>query len=179
MSFTLLLIFGFLFGIIFGVLVQRSGFCIAVGLGEIFMGKGKRIMRMVLIIIAISSIGFLITGYISPDLGLKPIGQIRGYGFFNIVSGILFGAGIFLNGGCILGTLRQIGEGNLNFVIILISFIPGMALVVYILDPILEDGYFIEKILLNQLFPVSAAWISATLAILSIILLTLIRKVQK
>jgi uncharacterized membrane protein YedE/YeeE len=89
----------------------------------------------------ITSIGFVLSGYLSADLGLKAVGQIRGYGFYNILAGIFFGTGILLNGGCILGTLRQIGEGNMTFIIILLSFIPGMALVVFGINPVLDTYY--------------------------------------
>jgi uncharacterized membrane protein YedE/YeeE len=64
---------------------------------------------------------------------------------------MIFGAGIFLCGGCILGTLRQLGEGNLVFLVVLVSFIPGMALTVYVLDPALEDYYHVQKVLIPQL----------------------------
>lgn len=175
MSFTLLLIIGVAFGIGFGFFVQRAGFCIAAGLGEMFAGKGKRIFRLLLVVFIITSIGFLISGYISPDLGLKTIGHIRGLGFYNILSGLFFGAGIILCGGCILGTLRQIGEGNLIFVITLISFIPGMALVIYVLNPLLEKGYFIsnsqgvqvKNISLPGLLGVNPAWVTAVLVLLA------------
>ncbi len=139
---------GLVFGIGFGFFVQRAGLCFAHGLGEIFVGRGKRIARMFVVIFAITAAGFLISGYLNPQLGLKPIGQIRGYGFFNVVSGILFGAGIFINGGCILGTLRQLGEGNMTFLIVLLSFIPGMALVVYGIDPLLAGNYDIKSALI-------------------------------
>jgi len=158
MSFTALVAVGFLFGIGFGYFVQRSGFCLAHGLGEIFIGKGKRISRMFAVI-------FIITGFISPQLGLKTIGEIRGSGFYNLISGMFFGGGIFLCGGCILGTLRRIGEGNMTFLIVFISFIPGMALVVYGLNPLLEANYHVEKMLLPELLGVAAPFVTAVLIV--------------
>ncbi len=162
-----MLIVAFLFGIGFGYLVQRAGLCFAHGLGEIFIGKGKRICRMFVVIFVITCLGFWLSSIILADgsifgaikLGLKPIGHIRGYGFYNLAAGMLFGAGIALNGGCILGTLRQIGEGNLTFLVVFVSFIPGMALVVYKLDPLLKDGYFIQKIVLPKLFGAPAGYV--------------------
>ena len=74
--------------------------------------------------------------------------------------GVIVGAGIFLCGGCILGTLRQMGVGNMTFLIVLISFIPGMALVVYGLNPLLQDGYNVQKAVLPDLLRVSAPWIA-------------------
>lgn len=169
MNFGILALIGLFFGIGFGYFVQRAGLCFAHGLGEIFMGMGKRICRFFIIIFVITSAGFLLSGYVSPELGLKPIGQIRGHGFFNLLAGILFGAGIFLNGGCILGTLRQMGEGNMIYLIVFISFIPGMALVVHVINPILQDGYNVQNALLPNLFGASAPWITGILIILSLI----------
>lgn len=167
MSFPVLAIIGFLFGVGFGYFVQRAGLCYAHGLAEIYMGKGKRIFRIFTIMFIITALGFLLSGYLFPKsgLGLKVVGQIRGEGFFNILSGLLFGAGILLNGGCVLGTLRQIGEGNMTFLVVLISFIPGMALVAYWLDPLLKNGYNIRQLLLPQLLGVPPFYVTGILAL--------------
>ena len=53
MSTPVFLLVGFLFGIGFGYFVQRAGLCFAHGLGEIYMGKGRRILRMFFIIFVI------------------------------------------------------------------------------------------------------------------------------
>ncbi|MBN1824636.1 MAG: YeeE/YedE family protein [Candidatus Eisenbacteria bacterium] len=168
MSTPLFLALGFLFGIGFGFFVQRAGFCVAHGLGEIFIGRAKRFTRLFLIVFAITSVGFLLSGRVNPALGLKTIGQIRGAGFYNILSGILFGMGILMTGGCILGTLRQLGEGNLNFLVVLASFAPGMALVVYGLNPLLEKGYNVQSLLLPDLLGVPAAYVTAALVVIAV-----------
>ncbi len=171
-----MLIIGFLFGIGFGFFVQRAGLCFAHGLGEIFIGRGKRIIRLFLVIFIISSIGFLLSGYISPSLGLKPIGQLRGYGFYNVLSGMLFGGGILLCGGCILGTLRQMGEGNMLFLVVFVSFIPGMALVVNVLNPLLEKGYNINNVLLDKIIMLPAPCITGIMVTGAIIWLFSLRR---
>lgn len=148
---TIKIIEAIVFGIGFGYFAQKSGLCFANGLGEIFTGRGKRIYKLTLIIFIISSLGFVLSKYINNNLGLKVIGEIRGYGFYNIIGGIFFGAGIFLCGGCIIGSLRQLGEGNMNFIITIISFIPGMALTVYVLNPLLANGYDVKKVLVSDL----------------------------
>lgn len=164
-----MLILGFLFGIGFGYFVQRAGLCFAHGLGEIFIGMGKRISKLFIAIFVITAIGFMASKYVDPSLGLKPIGQIRGAGFYNVVSGMCFGAGILLTGGCILGTLRQIGEGNMLFVIVLLSFIPGMALVVYVLNPMLSAGYNVQNLLLPNLLGVPTAAVTIAAVILCLV----------
>jgi uncharacterized membrane protein YedE/YeeE len=178
MSLQILLI-GFLFGIGFGYCVQRAGLCFAHGLGEIYMGRGKRILRLFCVIFSITAIGFLLSAKVNPELGLKTIGQIRGYGFWNIISGIIFGAGILLNGGCILGTLRQIGEGNMLFLVVLISTIPGMALIVKIIDPFLTNSYATSNKLLSDLIPIPVEYIIYALVTLALMLfLNLLRNKQ-
>jgi len=176
MNFAALLFIGLLFGAGFGYFVQRAGLCFAHGMGEIFIGKGKRIIRLFLVIFILTSIGFLVSGYINPALGLKTIGQIRGYGFYNLLAGMFFGAGIFWNGGCILGTLRQMGEGNMHFLVAFISFTPGMALVVYLLNPILEHGYAVQNILLPGLLGVAAPFVTGVLVAGSAIWLYFVMK---
>ncbi len=174
-----MLLIGFLFGIGLGFFVQRAGLCLAHGLGEIFMGKGKRIFFYFLLIFVITGSGFLLSGVLDPSLGLKPVGEIRGYGFYNILSGIIFGAGIALNGGCVLGTLRQIGEGNLMFLVVLISFIPGMALVVFVLNPLLESGYQTQTTLLPELLGAPAVIVMGVFVLAALAGLKYIRSLKK
>lgn len=180
MSFHMMLIVGFLFGIGFGFFVQRSGLCFAVGLGEVFMGRGRRICRMFAVIFIITSLGFVLSSYINPQLGLKPIGQIRGYGLLNVLSGIFFGAGILLSGGCVLGTLRQIGEGNMLYLLVLLSTIPGMALIVYGFDPLIASKNNVAKVLVPEIFGAPALYVTASLVVLCILwLIWLLRDNRK
>lgn len=168
------LLISFLFGIGFGFFVQRAGLCFAHGLGEIFIGKPKRILRMFLVIFIITMLGFYLSSFINPDLGFRPIGQIRGYGFWNIISGILFGAGIMMNGGCILGTLRQFGEGNLLFLVVFLSFIPGMAIVEFFLKPLLKLNEGQTNFVLPSLLGQNTLAIVAVFAVLSFLGLWLV-----
>ncbi len=167
MSFTTLCVLGVLFGVGFGFATQRSGLCFAHGLGELFIGRGRRILRLFLVIFIITSLGFFLSGLWDPSLGLKPVGQIRGYGFWNLVSGLLFGAGIMIGGGCVLGTLRQIGEGHLLFVITFLSWIPGMALVTRVINPWLAPRDVTAAVLLPELLGVPAEYVVVALVLLA------------
>lgn len=169
MSLPVYLAIGFLFGIGFGFFAQRAGFCVAQGLVEFFTGAGTRFLRLLLVVFAITGAGFLVSSWINPDLGLKVVGQIRGGGFYNILSGVLFGVGIVMTGGCTLGILRRLGEGNLNYLVVLLSFIPGMALVTFVLNPLLDGGYNTQKILLPDLFGVPDALVTGVLFAASLV----------
>lgn len=174
-----LLAAAFLFGIGFGVCVHRAGICFAFGLGEIFVGKGKRIVRLFLAIFIVSATGFLLTGCFSEALGLKPVGEIRGYGFYNLLAGMLFGAGIFLCGGCILGSLRRLGEGDTMYLVVLISMIPGMALVVFVLNPLLSSRYSVQTPLIPELLGVPAVWVTGVLVLVAVFALLRLRPALK
>lgn len=173
---TTTLIIGFIFGIFFGYFVQRAGLCFSHGLAEIYMGKGKRILKLFFIIFIISTLGFSFSSMIDPSMGIKAVGQLRGYGFYNLISGIVFGMGILLCGGCILGTLRQLGEGNLFFLIVLISFIPGMALVVYVIDPLLQEGYQVNNLSISTILGTSPHVVSVVLALAALVGLFVVSK---
>ncbi|EKD27004.1 MAG: hypothetical protein ACD_79C00937G0003 [uncultured bacterium] len=157
----------FLFGIGFGFFVQRAGFCFAQGFASMFTGKSKRIMNMWFVILIITTLGFTY-------LGLKPVGEIRGYGFFNLLSGVIFGIGISISGGCILGSLRQLGEGNLFYLIVLLSMIPGMWLQTKVIDPILTLKYDVKKVVVPELFggsPYYVAFVVCAIAIIGLIII--------
>lgn len=171
MAFGTLLFLGFCFGIGFGFFAQRSGLCFAHGMAEIFIGRGKRFLKLALTIFALTAIGFLASGYWSQALGLKPVGELRGFGFYNLIAGICFGAGVFINGGCIIGTLRQIGEGSLVHIVSVLGFIPGMALVVYGLNPLLDPFYKTQKVLLPQIVGIPAPYVTGALVAVSALLL--------
>ena len=176
MSFPILALSFFVFGAALGFCVQRAGICFAHGFAELFVGRRFRMLRLTLVIIAITATGFYLSAYVSPQLGLKPVGAIRGYGFYNLLAGIIFGAGVLLNGGCILGTLRQIGEGNLHFLVALVCFAPGMALVVHVLNPMLEKGYATQKVLLPQLLGLPTATVTGLLVVSSLLWFSYLNK---
>ncbi len=165
------------FGIGFGVFIQRAGFCVTHGLLEIFTGRGTRIRKQLILIFIITSIGFGLSRFINPELGLKTIGHIRGYGFFNLLSGLIFGAGIVLSGGCILGSLRQLGEGKLMFFVMILSYIPGMFLVVKIIDPLLQANYDIKHAFVHNLLSMNALVIIMLINI--ILVIYFVRKLKR
>lgn len=168
---------GLLFGVGFGFFVQKAGLCFSHGLAEVYVGRPKRISRLFLTIFIITSLGFMLSGLYDPTLGLKAIGQLRGLGFYNVLSGMFFGAGILLSGGCILGTLRQLGEGNLSFLVVLLSFVPGMALVVYGINPLLKESYQVQNPLLPDVMAGIPPYVlTPVLALLAVVWLWQVNK---
>lgn len=132
------LILAFAFGLVFGVIVQRMSFCLSTDLAQAFAGNYRRILTWFAVIFIITGLGFQL-------LGAKAVGQLRGYGLYNILSGIIFGIGIILSGGCVIGTLRRIGEGFLHSIVVFLAWLPGAAFTVYFLNNVLGPTYHIPK----------------------------------
>lgn len=171
MSSGIILFFGFCFGIGFGFFAQRSGLCFAHGLGEIFIGKGKRFFKLFLTIFIITIIGFQLLIYLDPTLWQEAWQKtgvtVRGFGFYNILAGLLFGAGMFINGGCVIGTLRQIGEGSVVHIITILGMLPGLAFVAYILKPFLKPLYNAKKIFIQDVTGVSALYVTTVMVLIA------------
>jgi len=107
-----------LFGLAFGVVLERSGFCMTASFRDLFTSGGGRLARGAIVAIGVSMIGFAIlvaTGTRQPFV--LPVG------WHTLVGGALFGFGMVLAGGCATGTLFRIGEGNVQFMMALLGAI--------------------------------------------------------
>ncbi len=107
-----------LIGVAFGVIVQRSRLCFAGAFRDLIMSGDGRLMRALIIGLAITTVGFgMLMARFVPDPSfnvLPPGAHIQPVGFATVVGGVLFGIGMVLAGGCVSGTLWRMGEGYLN-----------------------------------------------------------------
>jgi uncharacterized protein len=111
---------GFIIGIVFGAVVQRTNFCTMGSISDlVLIGDGRR-FRAWLLAIAVAIIGtqmLYFAGlidigksiYLSPNLGW--LGAIIG--------GLMFGFGMTQAGGCASKTLVRLGGGNLKSLIVM------------------------------------------------------------
>lgn len=111
-----------LFGLAFGFVLQRAGFCFTASFRDLFTSGDGRLARGVVIAIAVAMLGFAILG----ATGLrKPL--VLPVGWHTLAGGYLFGVGMVIAGGCASGTLFRIGEGSVQFVFALLGGILGAA----------------------------------------------------
>jgi hypothetical protein len=112
-----------LFGLVFGFILQRSGFCMTASFRDLFTTGGGRLARGVIIAIAVAMLGFSIlvaTGLKQPFV--LPVG------WHTLVGGWLFGLGMVVAGGCATGTLFRVGEGSVQMMFALLGAILGASL---------------------------------------------------
>jgi uncharacterized membrane protein YedE/YeeE len=101
-----------LFGVVFGVVFQRSRFCLVRAFREPFMTGDAEHTRAAALALAVSMLGFAILKF--ADLKDKGDWVFPGAGVGALAGGTLFGVGMTLAGGCGAGSIWRAGEGQVK-----------------------------------------------------------------
>ncbi len=157
---------GALFGLAFGILIERGQICFTSAFRDLFL-VGRSIMAKAIIIgMAISSV---LTVIIISVYDLTPITQIAALSTF--VGGALFGLGIVMASGCETGMMYRLMEGQVLFLPVFAGNIIGATFLAYawdhlgVYDTLVKSGAKVN--LLESFGPVGA--ILATLAMLGLL----------
>ena len=103
-----------LFGLGYGIVIQRSKFCFASAFRDLFLFKRGELMRAVVVGLIIATIGFSIIMFATVGLekpidsikdGLPAHAKVNPVGIQTLIAGIIFGFGMVFSGGCASGTL--------------------------------------------------------------------------
>ncbi len=160
------------FGLAFGFVLQRSRFCFVSAISNYFLFRDRRLLVGILTGLFISTIGFAVIMHNQvphPSTGIPATAFVAPFGWHLVVAGLIFGLGMMLAGGCVLGTLYRIGEGAVASLTALLGIITGMG--------ILQHNWpwwwnnYISR-LPNVWLPAHIGWIAAVgLTLVSILLL--------
>lgn len=168
-----------LFGLAFGIILQRSRFCFTSAFRDPVILKVNTMANYVLLTLTISVIGIYIINFIYSIQGKELVGltAVYKFSFLTIVGAVLFGIGMVLASGCASGTLVRIGEGTKLQFISFIFFVLGSILgggLMGVISPIFNNSGV--KLFLPDMF----GWNVSLLIQLSLIgLLYLIFKKKK
>lgn len=160
-----------LFGLGFGVILQRSRFCFTAAFRDPIMTRTSSITNALLLSITIGSIGVVILNYIWNLHGkaLTGIDAVYPLSPLTIIGGILFGIGMVIASGCASGTLVRMGEGFklqwISFFFFLLGAIGGSGVMGY-LDP------FFAKMKVTVFLPEKIGWFGSLALQLILLLLT-------
>ena len=112
-----------LFGLAFGIILQRSRLCFVSAASEPFITNSTEQFRAILIGILTSSLGIVIIKYLSDGtLDLLGVSTIS---FPLILGGFLFGIGMILCGCCSAGMFIRLAEGYVIHIFTIICVIAG------------------------------------------------------
>ncbi|MCW5772840.1 MAG: YeeE/YedE family protein, partial [Rhodospirillaceae bacterium] len=119
MSSTLILaLSGFVIGLLFGAVVQRTNFCSMGAISDaVAMGDGRR-LRAWMLAVAVALIGtqaLLLSGFVAVGQSFYLGPRIAWIAMLG--GGLLFGFGMVLAGGCASRTVVRVGAGSLKSLI--------------------------------------------------------------
>ena len=109
-----------LFGAAFGMIFQRSRFCLVRAFREPFLSGNAEHTRAAALALIVCTLGFAILKF--TDLKDKSEWVFPSAGAGALVGGLLFGIGMTLAGGCGAGSIWRAGEGQLKLWIAIAGF---------------------------------------------------------
>ena len=116
-----------LFGLAFGVVFQRSRFCLVRAFREPFLTGDAEHTRAAALALVVSTLGFTILKF--TDLKDKSEWVFAAAGVGSLAGGLAFGIGMTLAGGCGAGSLWRAGEGQVKLWVAIACFALGVSLV--------------------------------------------------
>ena len=115
-----------LFGAAFGVVFQRSRFCLVRAFREPFLTGEASHTRAAALALVLSTLGFAILKYTDAKDRGEWVFAAAGIGA--VLGGTLFGVGMTLAGGCGAGSIWRAGEGQVKLWAALVCFAIGASL---------------------------------------------------
>jgi len=115
-----------LFGVAFGVIFQRSRFCLVRAFREPFMTGDAAHTRAVALALTVSMLGFTVLKF--TDLKDKTEWVFPAFWVGSLLGGLLFGVGMILAGGCGAGSIWRAGEGHVKLWCAIAMFSVGTSL---------------------------------------------------
>ncbi|ADL19708.1 hypothetical protein ASAC_1303 [Acidilobus saccharovorans 345-15] len=100
-------------GFLFGVLAERTTYCIVVATHQVMGVKYSKVYEMILVGVAVSSLltGLLVASGLVP--AVDAYFKVPGAGWYTLLGSFIFGFGIMLGQGCMVGMLWKAGQGYL------------------------------------------------------------------
>ena len=118
---------GFLLGLLAGAIMQRSDFCMTATFRDLFLFRSTTMLAALLILVTVSAVLFELVRVLSgtesfalPAFGVPTAATVLG--------GVIFGVGMVLSGGCVVGSLYRLGSGSRLALWALLGMIAGSAL---------------------------------------------------
>lgn len=110
-----------------GFCMHRSDFCLAGAFRDIFLFRSMRMIRVLVLLVVVSAVlfeGSRLLGW----LPYYPFPNFYQPSLANLVGGVLFGVGMVLAGGCVVGVLYKLGGGSVLAGVGLLGLLAGSAL---------------------------------------------------
>jgi hypothetical protein len=121
------MLLGLFLGLLAGAIMQRSDFCMTATFRDFFLFRSTTLLASLLILVTLSAILFeLVRTLAGTESFALPVFGVPS--LVTVFGGGLFGVGMVLAGGCVVGTLYRLGSGSRLALWALIGLIAGSAL---------------------------------------------------
>lgn len=114
-------------GTILGFLLHRSDYCMSGMFRDIFLFRDSPLLRIFFLQVIVTMFLFYLCRKIGL-LSLYPPPNLREASFVTLLGGFIFGIGMVLAGGCVIGTLYKMGSGNMASLLAFLGLIIGSGL---------------------------------------------------
>ncbi len=114
-------------GLTAGVLMHRSDFCMAGAFRDVFLFNSYKHIRPLVLLLTLSALMFELCR-LAGVLPTYPFSWFAPPSGVNIFGGMVFGLGMVLAGGCVVGVLYKMGGGNLMALFAFLGLLVGSAL---------------------------------------------------
>ena len=151
-----------LFGVAFGIVFQRSRFCLVRAFREPFMTGDGEHTRAGALAIAVSMLGFAILKF--ADLKDKGEWVFPSAGVGALLGGLIFGVGMTLAGGCGAGSIWRAGEGQVKLWIAVACF----ALSASLARLVLTQTGVLTKLGVAVFLPAALGWGGAVILVIAV-----------
>lgn len=124
---TLVMLTGLILGLIIGAVMHRSDFCIAGMFRDLFLVRKTVMLKSLVLLVVATTILFELARQ-AGLLAIYPFPLLYPPTLANLIGGLLFGVGMVLAGGCVVGTLYKMGAGRVLSAVAFIGLIAGSGL---------------------------------------------------
>lgn len=125
-SLLLLFITSLVLGLSSGFIMHRSDYCIAGMFRDLFLFRHTVMIKTLLLLVVSTMVLFELARF-SGLLPIYPFPLLYAPTPVNFLGGILFGLGMVLAGGCVVGTLYKMGAGSFLSAITFVGLVLGSA----------------------------------------------------
>jgi len=124
---TLIVVTSLACGLAVGFLLHRSDFCVTGMFRDYFLFRNLSMLR-VLVLMILVSMALVHGARAAGAIAYYPFPLLGVMSLTNILGGALFGVGMVLAGGCVVGTLYKMGSGSVLSAVAFIGLLTGSAL---------------------------------------------------
>jgi len=126
-SYLLIVAASLVSGLLAGWIMHRSDFCVTATFRDLFLFGDTFLLRMLVLLVVASMVLFEV-GRLAGLLQPYPFPLLGPPALASAFAGTVFGIGMVLAGGCVVGTLYKLGAGSLAALVAFVGMLAGSAL---------------------------------------------------